>query len=358
MKLGICTGGGDCPGLNAVIRAVVKHAVGSYKMEVIGVEHSLNGLITDPMRIRKMSFAEVSTILDRGGTILGTSSRGDIFEDINDPRVNQVIAGYKKAGLDALIVVGGEGTQALAKLLSEQGLNIIGVPKTIDNDLPGTERTVGFSTAAEVATDAIIRLQSTAESHDRVMILEVMGRDSGYLALNSGIAGNANVILIPEIPFSIDAIVRKIDDRKRLGRKFSVIVTAEGALPIGGAQSYADVGKSQVRLGGIGQFLAHELPKHTDCETRVTVLGHVQRGGTPNPEDRLLGTHFGTAAVDLAHQKKFGCFVAIQNGQLGTVPYSNISSYARRKLSVDDPWIKTAENIGICMGRPMKFHME
>lgn len=323
---------------------------------VIGIENSLTGLLHRPPRVRLLSLDEVTPILERGGTILGTSSRGNIFDEGDEEQIRKVVEGYLLLGLDALIVVGGEGTQKLAKHLVDKGLNVIGVPKTIDNDLPGTDQTIGFSTAADIAAEAVLRLKSTAESHDRIMILEVMGRDSGYIALHSGLASGANVILIPEIPFSYDAISAKIEERRRLGRLFSVIVAAEGAYPEGKAPFFKHPSGGGPRLGGIGQDIAQELHQRTGFETRVTVLGHVQRGGTPNREDRIMGTMFGAKAMEMAINRRFGRFVALINGTIGERSYDDIETGARLQIDIQsNQHIATAESIGISLGRLTPF---
>lgn len=354
MRIGICTGGGDCPGLNAVIRALVKSAVGTHHWEAVGIENSLSGLMQRPVRSRPLSLHDVTPILERGGTILGSSSRAQIERDPNS--IDKAVEGYRTLGLDALVVVGGEGTQKLASKLIEHGLNIIGIPKTIDNDLPGTEQTVGFSTAVDVASDAIGRLQSTAESHDRIMVLEVMGRDSGYIALHAGMASGANVILLPEIPFSFDAICQKIEERRQLGRLFSVVVCAEGAFERGSAPIFKQMDRQEgPRLGGIGQYIAHELQKRTQMETRVTVLGHIQRGGSPNAQDRVLGTLFASRAIALLQKQAFGRFVVLKDGRIDDLSYRDIPTGERKRMSLESDLVKSAEDIGICLGRKTPF---
>ncbi len=364
MKIGICTGGGDCPGLNAVIRAATKHAIGAYGAEVWGIQNSFNGLMSDPMVARKLTFNDVSEILCKGGTILGTTNKGDPFgeTDGNSPkgsnRADKVVEGYRKLGLDGLIVIGGDGTQAIAAKLAERGLKIVGVPKTIDNDLFGADETVGFNTAVEIASDAIARLQTTAESHDRIMVLEVMGRDAGHIALHSGIAGGANVILIPEIPYDYAPIVAKIEERKHLGRPFSTIVVAEGCHEKGGAQVYqstvTSAGVKKQNLGGIGAEVSRRLHELTGFDTRVTVLGHVQRGGAPNPRDRILATVFGVRAVEMVVNKRFGYVAAWSKGGLIELKFTDIAG-KMQLLSPQDDLVIAAEKVGICLGRATQF---
>lgn len=360
MKVGICTGGGDCPGLNAVIRGAVKHALGTYGMEIWGIKDSFNGLMTRPYDVRKLTGNDVSEILFRGGTILGTTNSGNPFS-LKNANSNQtsdksqmVLQAYKDLGLDCIIVVGGDGTQGIAWQLSQLGINVVGIPKTIDNDLIATDLTVGFDTAVEVASEATERLRSTAESHDRLMILEVMGRHAGHIALHAGVAGGAHVILLPEIPFDYEAIVKKIEDRKKLGRYFSVIVVAEGAFPKGGQPVFSKAASGKENLGGIGQQVANELHKRTSIETRVTVLGHVQRGGTPSAIDRIVGTAFGVHAIDLVAKKSYGKLVALRGNQITSIDYKTVAGKFR-PLDNDDYVLKTAESVGICLGRTTSF---
>jgi 6-phosphofructokinase 1 len=359
MKLGVCTGGGDCPGLNAAIRGVVKHAIGTYGAAVVGIEDSFNGLMETPLRVRDLTLADATDLLARGGTILGTTNRGDPFAfpapggpaDLSKTLVDA----YRQLGLDALIVIGGDGTQLIADRLRQLGLGVIGVPKTIDNDLAGTDQTIGFDTAVQVAAEAVTRLHSTAESHDRIMVLEVMGRDAGHIALHAGMAGGANVILIPEIPYEWDAILQKIDERKKLGRQFSIVVVAEGAHEKGGQAAYATHSGGAVRLGGIGHLVSRDLHARSGIETRVTVLGHIQRGGSPSPYDRLLATAFATHAVDLAAQGKVGRVVVKRGDQITDIPYQDAVGKSRPIDLARDPLIRAAEAIGTSLGRPLRF---
>src|SRR6202008_584989 len=302
--IGILTGGGDAPGLNAVIRAVVKTATCEYGMRVIGIEDGFEGLL-GATRTRLLSPSDVRGLLPRGGTILGTRNRGNFVERVCDGKPRDVESVYQEAlsnvkivGIDALVVLGGEGTLTIANEFAKRGVPVCGVPKTIDNDLACTELTFGFVTALDIATEALDRLHTTAESHDRVMILEVMGRHAGWIALHSGIAGGADVILIPEIPFSREAVAEKIRARENAGSNFSIIVVAEGAVEIGHELIYQDQGDAHhaPRLGGIGVHLQRDLEARTGRETRCVVLGHLQRGGRPNAFDRMLATNYGSAA--------------------------------------------------------------
>lgn len=353
MKIAVSTGGGDCPGLNAMIRAVVKTARLKYGDEVYGIRDSFNGLMDRPLDVFPLNLEDVSEILDRGGTILGTTNAGDPFKPGCDKSKN-VVDAYKELGFDAIIVIGGDGTQTIANKFVNQGLNIIGIPKTIDNDLAATDISIGFNTAVDVVTDALGRLRSTAESHQRVMVLEVMGRDAGHIALHAGIAGGANTVLIPEIPFDYDAVIKKMNYRKGLGRYYSIVVVAEGAYEKGAKAIYLEdsaiTQSNSKNLGGIGTRVARELHERTGMETRISVLGHMQRGGTPSPIDRVLGSVFGSRAVDLVHQKKFGVVVGWRKGDLIETPYSKVADISQ-PLQLDSPYIRTAESIGICLGR-------
>lgn len=359
MKIGISTGGGDCPGLNAVIRAFVKHAIGTYGWEVYGIKESFNGLMDRPYQVRKLELNDVSTILNRGGTILGTTNQGNPFE-ISGPggkncdKSQLVMEAYKDLGLDCVVVIGGDGTQSIAQQLSLLGMKAVGIPKTIDNDLVGADLTTGFFTAVDIAAEAVDRLQSTAESHDRAMVLEVMGRHTGHIALHAGIAGGANVILIPEIPFSYDAIIKKLAERKKLGRSYSVIVAAEGAFEQGAQPTYKMSASGKSNLGGIGEQVGKTLHQRLNIETRVTVLGHIQRGGTPSPNDRVLGSAYGAYAVEMIRRKSFGKIVVYSRGEFREVSYDDVAN-KYRQVDQKDPYLITAEDIGICLGRPSKF---
>ncbi|GFE58348.1 6-phosphofructokinase [Geobacter sp. AOG1] len=359
-RIGILTGGGDCPGLNAVIRGVVKGALIGRGWEVIGIEDGFDGLL-DQSKCRLLTLDDVRGILPRGGTILGTTNRGNPFSfpvekngttefiDISD----QVVATLKELGIEALIVVGGDGSLKIAQELMRKGVPIVAVPKTIDNDLLETDVTFGYNTALETATDAIDKLHTTAESHHRVMILEVMGRYAGWIALESGIAGGADVILIPEIPFEIKRICRAVDDRRRRGRRFSIIVAAEGAYPRGGervVRKKAEAAHQIERLGGIGEYVAREIGTCLDMDTRVTVLGHLQRGGSPTTFDRCLGSRFGIKALELIEKGAFGQMVCLKGREIRSVAIEK----AVRKLKLVNPggdMVRAAEELGIMLGR-------
>jgi phosphofructokinase-like protein len=351
MRVGLLTGGGDCPGLNAAIRAVVQYAHLKPGFEVVGVYNSFNGLFREPLNTKPLTLEDVSEILARGGTILGTHNKGNPLGDNPKQTVIKIKQTMQSLGLDGLIVIGGEGTQSTAHELSQEGINILGIPKTIDNDLPGSEQTIGFASCIDFVADSVLRLRSTAESHDRIMVIEVMGRDSGYIALHGGIAGGANVILIPEIEFSMAAVAKKIQTRHSTGRKFSVVVISEGARALGEQSIYIDKKAANQRLGGIGAFVADTLAEMTHIETRVTVLGHLQRGGAPSAADRILATQLAVHACQLAEKRNFGHYVVFQAGQVQDLPYKKLVPYSRRKLSVHDPMVQTAESLGICLGR-------
>ena len=356
-RVGLLTGGGDCPGLNAVIRAVTKSLILQHNAEVLGFEDGFLGLIEQ--RMRPLSYQDVSGILTRGGTILGTSNKANPFSYYKrgGADVSAEVVKYcaRTLGLDALVVIGGDGTMTIANGLAERGLNMIGVPKTIDNDLVGTDRTFGFSTAVEIATDALDRLQTTGQSHHRVMILETMGRYAGWIALHAGVAGGADVILIPEIPFSFDEVVRVCREREMGGQRFTLICVAEGARLMDGQmvvrEEIAD-SPDPIRLGGIGKVLENELKLHLRSEIRTTILGHMQRGGTPNPYDRNLATEFGAYAAALAAQGQFGRLVALQNSKLTSVPFSDVAGKTRT-VPLDAPMLAAALTVGTSFGSPV-----
>ncbi|MDP3142542.1 MAG: ATP-dependent 6-phosphofructokinase [Candidatus Omnitrophota bacterium] len=331
-KIGILTGGGDCPGLNPVIRAVVRKAL-LEGYEIIGIKNGWKGLIeADTV---KLDLHSVSGILPRGGTILGTS-RTNPYKKPED--LKTAIENYKKLGLNALIAVGGEDTLGAADKLCKEGLNIVGVPKTIDNDLSGTDYTFGFDTALNIATECIDRLHTTAESHHRIMVVEVMGRHAGWIAVEAGIAGGADMILIPELPIDSDEVCKVVKKRHQRGKTFSIIVVAEGAefksgdTAIEVTQDTNLDAFGHVRLGGIGELLAREIEKKTSYETRVCVLGHLQRGGTPSAFDRILGTRFGVKAVELVKNKKFGQMVNLQGNKIGSI---SITDAVKKLKTVD-----------------------
>ena len=354
LRLGLLTSGGDCAGLNAVIRAVVKRAVLGYGWDVFGIRQATHGLLSRPVDAIALSPDRVAGILPMGGTMLGTTNRGDPFaypgpNGVVDRSV-EIAAGYHDLGLDALIGVGGDGSLAILRRLAELGdWRLVGIPKTIDNDVGPTERAIGFSTAVEVATEAVDRLHVTAASHSRVMVLEVMGRDAGHIALAAGVAGGADVILIPELPYTLDAVCAKIDERRRRARNFSIVVVAESVRgPVGEVVTYKDA-HGQSRYGGIGEMIAREIAVRTGAETRVTVLGHVQRGGSPTSLDRLLASAFGVYAVDLVAAGRFDRMVAWQNRQVVDVPIAEaVAQY--RAVDPDDALVHTARGLGIAFG--------
>ncbi|HNT74532.1 MAG TPA: ATP-dependent 6-phosphofructokinase [Anaerolineae bacterium] len=358
-RIGVLTGGGDCPGLNAVIRAVVKTAINEYGWDVLGIEDGFEGLI-QPGKVRPLGLDDVRGILARGGTILGTTNRANPFAyevsvdgemrvfDVSD----DVVRHAQILGLDALVVIGGDGSLRITHELSQKGLKAVGVPKTIDNDLSETNVTFGFDTAVNTAVGALDRLHTTAESHHRALILEVMGRDAGWIALQAGIAGDADVILIPEIPYDLMHVVEKVVARSRSGVKYSIIVVAEGARPVGGAAVYQErreVGAER-RLGGIGAALAEQLRAQNNAvEVRVTVLGHLQRGGSPTAFDRLLATRFGAMAVRLIADGRLGYMVALRDEQIVSVPIAAAVA-AQKLVPLDSDILQTARALGICLG--------
>ncbi len=316
MKVGILTGGGDCPGLNPVIRAAVKTAL-RYGYETIGIQNGWKGLVENNTKV--LDLTAISGILHRGGTILGTS-RTNPFKD--KAALDKLKVNFKNLGLNALIAIGGEDTLGAASKLYKEGFNVVGVPKTIDNDLSGTDFTFGFDTAVNIAMEAIDRLHSTAESHRRIMVVEVMGRHAGWIALHSGLAGGADLILIPEIPIKMQEVCDVIKKRNERGKSFSIIVVAEGA-KFEGSEVTLEKKLDEfghVRLGGIGELLAKQIEQKTGFETRVTVLGHIQRGGTASAFDRVLGTRFGARAVELVREGKFGQMVALKANEIISIP--------------------------------------
>jgi phosphofructokinase-like protein len=329
MRVGVLTGGGDCPGLNAVIRSVVRKAVDGYGAEVVGFRDGWRGPLED--LYEPLTVESTRGILPRGGTILG-SSRTNIFKREDGPEmVGQTLARH---GLDGLIAIGGEDTLGAASRLFQLGVNVIGVPKTIDNDLGATDQTFGFDTALQVATEAIDRLHTTAESHNRILVVEVMGRSAGWIALHSGLAGGADVILIPELPFDIDEVCAMIRRRHARGRYFSIVVVAEGATPREGTTMTISAGDTDEfghpRLGGIGQRLEGEIESRTGYETRATVLGHVQRGGTPTAFDRVLATRLGLAAIDAAVEGQWGMMTALHATNIELVKLADAVREVRR----------------------------
>jgi ATP-dependent phosphofructokinase / diphosphate-dependent phosphofructokinase len=347
--IGICTGGGDAPGLNAVIRAAVKCAFLKYKWKVIGIPDGFDGLIC-PEKSYELTLKDVSGILPRGGTILGTTNRGNPFRycstengkevvrDISD----EVIANMRELGIDALMTIGGDGSMTIALELFRKGMKLVGVPKTIDNDLSATEVTFGFDTALQTATDAIDKLHTTAESHHRTIVVEVMGRDAGWIALEAGMAGGAHIILIPEIPFTINRVCNEIARRQRYGKRYTLVVLAEGVdLP--------PELKENRRNAAVGNLIGSAIAMHSEKEVRVSVLGHMQRGGSPSPYDRILATRFGVAAVDLIAEGGFGKMVCLQNGRIEAVEIAQAIGQMK-KVDPQGQLVQTARAIGICFG--------
>lgn len=353
--IGILTSGGDCAGLNAIIRAVV-HAASAKGWRVLGIQNGTHGLLVEPYKYKELEASEFDgTLLRQGGTVLGTTNKGDPFafpmgDGTLKDRSSEITDGLKALGIDALIGIGGDGSLAILRKLCQQGgVSLIGVPKTIDNDLGMTEVSVGFDTAVAVATEALDRLQPTAASHDRVMILEVMGRDAGHIALQAGIAGGADVILVPEIPYSIDAVAAKIRDVKSKGRNFSLMVVSEAVKTIDQKESRVEYADGQVRFGGIGQYVGDQVARATGFETRVTVLGHVQRGSAPTHTDRIIAAAFGVKAVDLIDQGKTDRMVSWSDrGVIDVALAEAVASY--KVIDPQDQLIATARALGICLG--------
>lgn len=357
-KIGILTGGGDAPGLNAVIRSVTKTAILQEGWDVVGVRYGFEGLLRGDEGIMPLDEQKVSGLLNRGGTILGSASHskvGEMFEA--DEAGNLVVREEAKArikarmaelGIDALVALGGDGTLAISIQFHQAGIPIVCVPKTIDNDLPATEFTFGFDSALDQATDALDRLHSTAESHDRVMVLEVMGRNSGWIALHAGVAGSADVILIPEIPFTIEKVIEKIQARQKIGKHFSIVIVAEGATPDGVEQMYKEY-LGQKSLGGIGHWVAEQVSEQGGFSCRTVVLGHLQRGGSPSAFDRILATMFGASAVRLLAKGKYGHLTCLQCGDIVSIPIEDAVG-VQKKVPVDGKLVQTARGLGISFG--------
>jgi phosphofructokinase-like protein len=358
VRIALSTGGGDAPGLNAVIRAAVLSAL-QRGWEVLGIKRGFAGLLGED-DVVSLTRESVRGIAHMGGTILRTTNRGNPFkwprkkadgswEEVD--RSDEMIINARQLGIEATIVIGGDGSLSIANQLSEKGMRMVGVPKTIDNDVAGTITTFGFDTAVSTALDAIDKLHTTAESHDRVLVIEVMGRHAGFIALHAGLAGTADVILIPEIPFTLEKVCEKIKARDRAGRLFSIVVVAEGAVPVGGTESI--MGESlpgqDRRVGGICGRLAFEIQKVTGKETRSLVLGHLQRGGVPTGYDRLLATRFGGAAVRAIEEKKWGHMVALQSPHIVTIPMTEALKEAKR-VELNHDVVRTARETGISFG--------
>jgi ATP-dependent phosphofructokinase / diphosphate-dependent phosphofructokinase len=356
-RIGILTGGGDAPGLNAVIRAAVKTAIYEYGCEVIGIRDGYDGFIDDE-GIIPLGIEDVRGILPRGGTILGSANRGNPYarkvirngKEVTIDVSDEIVKGIKRLEMDALLVLGGDGTLNIAHELFQKGAPVIGVPKTIDNDIGGTEVTFGFDTAVTTATEAIDKLHTTAEAHHRVMVLELMGRNAGFIALHAGVSGGADVILIPEIPFKFEAVIAKVRERVDRGMLFSILAVSEGAKPVEGGQVFSRAGDEVYvpRLGGIGQVVGEHI-EEAGFETRVTVLGHLQRGGSPTPFDRWLATRYGAAAVRLAAQGNFDRMVSLHAGEITDVSLKEAVA-APRRVDVNGDAVITARGMGIAFG--------
>jgi 6-phosphofructokinase 1 len=357
-RIAILTGGGDCPGINAVIRAVTKRAVYENGMEVIGIEDGYDGMVNN--RHRKLEYDDVSGILTLGGTILGTSKTANPyrypmkkgerleFQDLS----KRAIRNMKKLDLICLVCIGGDGTLGIAYRLFKDGVPIVGLPKTIDNDLRGTDITFGFDSAVSIATEGIDRIHTTAQSHHRIMIVEVMGHRAGWVALYSGIAGGGDIVLIPEIPYDINIIAEKVKERNKKGKRFSIVVIAEGAKPKGGdvvIQRIVKESTDPIRLGGIGFVLGEQIEKITGLETRTVVMGHLLRGGPPTPFDRILATGLGTKAVDMIEHKQFGYMAGVKQNSLITVSLERVAK-GPKTIPLNHPMIKAARSIGTCFG--------
>jgi len=341
-SIGILTGGGDCPGLNAVIRAVVKKLSG--KRRVLGIQDGFEGLVTG--LLRRLTFDDVSGILTRGGTILGTSNRGDPVA-----AARRAMATYRKVDLQGIVAIGGDGTMEICHELERHGARFVGVPKTIDNDVPATDRTFGFDSAVSVVAHAVDALHTTADAHRRIMVVEVMGRSSGWIALYGGLAGGADVILLPEIPFDLRQVAAAIRKRHRT-RRFTIVVIAEGAKPRGGdvvVRAIVRGSRERVRLGGIGERIARVLEERTGAEARVTVLGHLQRGGSPTPSDRVLATRFGCAAAERVLRNEWGSMVALRGAEIESVPIADVAG-KRKRVPPNHELIRAALAVGTHLG--------
>lgn len=359
-RIGILTGGGDCPGLNAVIRGVAKSAMTRYGMEVIGFKDGFAGLITN--QYLSLTNQSVSGILTLGGTILGTSNKADPFQHLVERNGSKTVVDasdrcvefYHQHELEALICLGGDGTLSIGGKLAAMGLNIVGVPKTIDKDVVGTDETFGFDSARAMVTDAIDRLHTTADAHHRVMFVEVMGRNAGWLALESCIAGGGDIVLIPEIPFDFSYVAESIQRRTHAGKRFSIVVVSEGAFPKGGEQVFQAVqqGAQAARLGGVSHLIAERVQADTGVECRVAVLGHLQRGGSPSAYDRLLATRFAVKAMELVAEGDYNKMAAVQGGKMTAVPIADVIQ-KQRTIAADSPLIGAARAVGTSFGAPV-----
>ncbi|MEC7814200.1 MAG: ATP-dependent 6-phosphofructokinase [Bacteroidota bacterium] len=355
-RIGILTSGGDCGGLNAAVRSIFYRAKEKYNLDVYGILEGTVGLMERPPRYIKLDYGTFSgNLIRQGGTFLGTTNKGNPFkypmpDGTFKDRTTEIVGGYHELGLDGLIVIGGDGSMKIIKEIADKGnLNIVAIPKTIDNDVGATESSIGFHTAVDVATNALDNLQFTAASHSRTMILEVMGRDAGHIALNAGIAGGADVILIPEINYTIDGIIKKLKQLNSYGIKHSLIVVAEAVKQENGKNSTVKFADGETRLGGIGSYIASKIMNKTNIECRVTTLGHVQRGAPPSTQDRILASAFGVYAVDLLAQKKFDRMVAWNDRKVVDFPIQmGIETY--KEVELDDSLVKTALALGIYIG--------
>ena len=360
-RIGVLTGGGDCPGLNAVLRAIVKTADNDYDMDVIGFLDGYEGLIEN--RYRELSNKDVSGILTQGGTILGTSNQADPFnfpvlqgeEYVYLDRSSQAVRNFEKLGLDALVAIGGDGTMAASARMMEKGLQVVGVPKTIDNDLWGTDITFGYDSAMTTATEAIDKIHTTAQSHHRVMIVEVMGRYAGWLAIGSGVAGGGDIILLPEYPYDIEAVTGAIKTRNAAGKRFSIVVVGEGARAQGGdmvVERQVETSPDKVRLGGVSRQVAAQIEGLTNIECRVTILGHLLRGGSPTPYDRILATRYGSEAVHRVARDELGCMVAMKGNDVVSIPIKDVAGKLRT-VTPDHALVRAAHSLGISLGVPV-----
>jgi ATP-dependent phosphofructokinase / diphosphate-dependent phosphofructokinase len=357
-RIAILTGGGDCPGINAVIRAVAKKAILEHHLEVIGILDGFEGIIHN--RHRQLHFEDVSGIINLGGTVLGTSNianpyrcpikKNDILEFIDASKT--AIANIQMLNIDCLVCIGGDGTLSIAYDLFKDGIPIVGIPKTIDNDIMGTDITFGFDSAVAIATEGLDRIRTTAQSHHRVMIMEVMGRNAGWIGLHAGIASGADIILIPEIPYNVDLIAEKVNERNKRGKRFTIVVISEGAKPQGGDIVVNRIVKEStdpVRLGGISFILGSQIEKATHVETRTVVMGHLQRGGVPTSFDRVLATRLGTRAIDIINDELYGYMVGVKGNSLIDVPMKSVAQ-GQRLISPNDPIVKAARSVGTSFG--------
>ncbi len=360
-RIGVMTAGGDCPGLNAVIRAVTKTAIMRYGLEVVGIKHGYRGLYLGGDNFVKLNLTDVSGTISRGGTILYSSNKDNLFDydyiDENGEKKNGDVSdvgvkNLKDAGIDALVVIGGDGTLTSGRDFARKGVKVIGVPKTIDNDLASTDTTFGFDTAVASATDAIDKLRTTAESHSRIIVVEVMGRYAGFIGIASAIAGGCDAALIPEVPYDINKVAEAIKENMARGKNFAIVVVSEGAKPIGGDVVVSKVIENSpdpIRLGGVGNVVANQLEELVGLEARATILGHVQRGGSPTANDRILSTRYGAYAVELLMQGKFGNMVTLDGSELSYDSLENVIG-KNKAVEEDGYWIQTARSIKMCLG--------